>query len=232
MSTKIQILANLETQLSVAKLELVKANYQLAKTHANMDILQSHIRDARCHPLKQLRRKIEFKILRFLAKYYPSLPPRRAERLLRSVNKSDPNRNSLMKPFALLPVKNLEAAAAPPRDFDPTWYLGTYPDVAESMCDPLEHCLNFGEAEGRRTNATHLSAEITDSRLNTLKTPAKADEIVLFVTFAPVGRIETHLPVYFRSYESPSCRGLVKLRGNHEKKTVKIAEVLVAQSAP
>ncbi len=101
-----------------------------------------------------------------------------------------------MKPFTLLPVKNLEAGVGPPEDFDPTWYLETYPDVADSLCDPLEHYLNFGEAEGRRANATHLSTEITDSRLNTLKTPAKADEIVLFVTFAPEGRIKPHVPVY------------------------------------
>ncbi|WP_143814350.1 hypothetical protein [Novilysobacter spongiicola] len=33
--------------------------------------------------------------------------------------------------------------------FDPTWYLDTYPDVAESGIDPVEHYLLHGAAEGR-----------------------------------------------------------------------------------
>lgn len=35
------------------------------------------------------------------------------------------------------------------RLFDKAWYLKTYPDVAESGVDPIEHYLQFGAAEGR-----------------------------------------------------------------------------------
>ena len=33
--------------------------------------------------------------------------------------------------------------------FDSSWYLATYPDVAQSRFNPLEHYLYFGSAEGR-----------------------------------------------------------------------------------
>lgn len=34
--------------------------------------------------------------------------------------------------------------------FDPEYYLKTYPDVAESKCDPVDHYLQHGALEGRR----------------------------------------------------------------------------------
>ncbi len=46
------------------------------------------------------------------------------------------------------PPRGSDAAIAA-RAFDRSWYLRTYPDVAEVGCDPLEHFLEFGWREGR-----------------------------------------------------------------------------------
>ena len=34
-------------------------------------------------------------------------------------------------------------------EFDPKWYLETYPDVAAAGVDPEDHYRNFGAKEGR-----------------------------------------------------------------------------------
>lgn len=176
-----------------------KANARIAKLSENVDHLQVLLRDARKRPLKCLRRKILFKVLRLLAKASPPLSPRTAERFMRSAVKRDPSRNSLIRSIVALPKRDSGKNYDDPVDFDPVWYLETYPDVSDSLYDPLEHYLEFGRAEGRRANATHLSSEVTSAHLEILKVPEKVDEVVLFVTFAPEGKIKPHVAIYLEA---------------------------------
>ena len=65
----------------------------------------------------------------------------------------------MSKPFKSslsLAIKNYLARRArkpatpePPIDFDGDWYLKTYPDVAASGIDAMEHFIQYGRAEGR-----------------------------------------------------------------------------------
>jgi glycosyltransferase involved in cell wall biosynthesis len=50
------------------------------------------------------------------------------------------------KPLAQVCGRDLPALD----NFDPQWYLQTYPDVASAGVDPLEHYINYGRFEGRR----------------------------------------------------------------------------------
>ncbi len=61
-----------------------------------------------------------------------------------------------------------------PEDFDPQWYLSTYPDVAAAGLDPWLHYDRFGRAEGRRPRAL----------------PGVAAERDLWSGFAEAGRAE------------------------------------------
>ena len=47
--------------------------------------------------------------------------------------------------------------------FDAIWYLTSYPDVAAAGVDPLRHYVEFGAAEGRKSNASSI---LMDGALN------------------------------------------------------------------
>ena len=40
-------------------------------------------------------------------------------------------------------------------NFDPVWYLETYPEVSAAGVEPLSHYINFGKQEGRQKNKSH-----------------------------------------------------------------------------
>jgi O-antigen chain-terminating methyltransferase len=40
-------------------------------------------------------------------------------------------------------------------NFDPVWYLETYPEVSAACVEPLSHYINFGKQEGRQKNKSH-----------------------------------------------------------------------------
>jgi glycosyltransferase involved in cell wall biosynthesis len=48
----------------------------------------------------------------------------------------------------------------PNPDFDPRWYLTTYPDVARSGLEPFAHYFRYGRAEGRRPSAAGASGQM------------------------------------------------------------------------
>ena len=92
-----------------------------------------------------------------------------------------------------------QAGLRPSEEFDPSWYLRTYPDIAKAELEPLQHYLLHGQAEGRRRNAADRSSNIADAMIETIKAPAPASEIVLFVTHAPEGQIKPHVRPYLES---------------------------------
>jgi hypothetical protein len=68
--------------------------------------------------------------------------------------------------------------------FDSGWYLTTYPDVAQSKFNPLEHYLYFGCVEGRSPNGIFNMAWYKDEYLNTFrnKHAAGIDPLTHYVT--------------------------------------------------
>ncbi|MCS0497831.1 glycosyltransferase [Ancylobacter sp. MQZ15Z-1] len=103
---------------------------------------------------------------------------------------------SLLNPLVHYIRFGSEAGLRPSADFDPTWYRHTYPDATAAGVDPLFHYLHHGQAERRRRNQMDLSRDVEEALLQALKVPQRTDELVLFVTHAPAGRIKPHVAVY------------------------------------
>jgi glycosyltransferase involved in cell wall biosynthesis len=100
------------------------------------------------------------------------------------------------------------------RNFDPTFYLSRYPDVARAGQDPLEHFLKHGMKEGRKANSDEArevwapsdgpagrsgAVAVTDAEIVCVKDPSFHDEVALFVTHSPHGRLKPHVPHYLQS---------------------------------
>ncbi|MEM6565661.1 MAG: glycosyltransferase [Pseudomonadota bacterium] len=79
--------------LSQAQRDLEKSNKLAADLELKIAHLKSQLTDARQRPLKSLRRKALFKLLRLLVKASPPLSPRAAQRFERSARKRDPLRD-------------------------------------------------------------------------------------------------------------------------------------------
>jgi len=62
--------------------------------------------------------------------------------------------NCLCKPRPVL-ERNETPPIALQNDFDPQYYLATYPDVTASGIDPFEHWTKFGRMEGRSGSPNH-----------------------------------------------------------------------------
>ncbi|MCS0505315.1 rhamnan synthesis F family protein [Ancylobacter mangrovi] len=103
---------------------------------------------------------------------------------------------SLLNPLVHYIRFGSEAGLRPSADFDPTWYRHTYPDATAAGVEPLFHYLHHGQAERRRRNQMDLSRDVEEALLQALKVPQRTDELVLFVTHAPAGRIKPHVTVY------------------------------------
>jgi ADP-heptose:LPS heptosyltransferase len=135
------------------------------------------------------------------------------KRLL-TIRAADPSREGgrLPGPYAL----TTETAAAPSRahaegvrplgkedcsnSFDGQWYLENNPDVAYSGIDPLDHFLKLGRKEGRKPNPGAAKrgswALVTDAEIRYLKKPSFRNEVALFVTHSPHGRLKPHVYHY------------------------------------
>jgi tetratricopeptide (TPR) repeat protein len=100
--------------------------------------------------------------------------------------------------------------------FDRDWYLRRYPDVGKSGLDALEHFIKHGRFEGRAGSPAELRysqtqsgprvppeagawTPVTDAAIHCLKHPERADELALFVTHSPRGRLQPHVGHYLRS---------------------------------
>ncbi len=68
----------------------------------------------------------------------------------------------------------MNSAASIEAQFDPSWYLRTYPDVAAAGVDPLQHWRQYGSSEGRGINSAHPGVFGTSDR-NTTASFAPAD---------------------------------------------------------
>ena len=94
----------------------------------------------------------------------------------------------------------------PHRHFDPAFYLTRYPDVARAGQNPLLHYLLYGEKEGRKPNAQEVggSVAVTDAEIQCLKMPSLRDEVALFATYSPHGRLKPHVRHYLDSLKRQS----------------------------
>jgi lipopolysaccharide biosynthesis protein len=85
--------------------------------------------------------------------------------------------------------------------FDADWYLKHNPDVARDGWNPLEHFLSYGMKEGRKPYATAPGSwsAVSDAEVRCLKKPSLRDEVALFVTHSPHGRLRPHVHHYLES---------------------------------
>ena len=65
--------------------------------------------------------------------------------------------------------------------FDETWYLQTYPDVAEAQVDPVEHFLKYGWLEGRNPNASFDTGAYLEQHPNVLD--SDLNPLLYFIRF-------------------------------------------------
>lgn len=189
-------LTSAEGQLRAAQFKLENLNKRFEKANAKVKILQTQLAAARNNPFKQAKRKALFHLLSFLSKASPPFSQRRVDRFRNSAAKRDPDRNDFLQPSPWIGTLAVTPLTAIPTHFDPDWYVETYPDVAASFLDPLKHYMLIGHAEGRRINNLDQASSVTESRLEVIKAPEKAKEVVLFVTFAPAGKIKPHVLFY------------------------------------
>jgi glycosyltransferase involved in cell wall biosynthesis len=87
--------------------------------------------------------------------------------------------------------------------FDPAFYILKYPDVASSGENPLLHYLTYGEKEGRKRNPEEAKAgsavAVTEVEFHCLKQPSFRDEVALFATHLPNGRLKPHVRHHLNS---------------------------------
>jgi len=87
--------------------------------------------------------------------------------------------------------------------FDGEWYLDHSPDVAHAEMNPPEHFLMYGLKEGRNPNAAAVGAgswrAVTDAEIHCLLKPSFRNEVALFVTHSPHGRLKPHVRHYLDS---------------------------------
>jgi Rhamnan synthesis protein F len=84
--------------------------------------------------------------------------------------------------------------------FDPSWYRKIYPDTAG--VEPLAHFLRHGRHDGRLPKAPDDFRPVEEAELVCLKPPAAREEMALFVTYAPAGRIKPHVPFFLAALAS------------------------------
>src|SRR5271166_4092136 len=87
-----------------------------------------------------------------------------------------------------------------PGRVDADWYGLQYPDIARAGADPLEHFIGYGRREGRKPNAAEARADgwvsVLDVEISCLKRPVLREEIALFATYCPHGRLKPHVRHY------------------------------------
>ena len=87
-----------------------------------------------------------------------------------------------------------------PGRVDAAWYRLHYPDVARTGTDPLDHFIRHGRREGRKPNAAEARADgsvsVSDVEITCLKRPMLGEEVALFVTHSPHGRLKPHVRHY------------------------------------
>jgi Rhamnan synthesis protein F/Tetratricopeptide repeat len=112
---------------------------------------------------------------------------------------------------------------------DAEWYLKQYPDVARAGTDPLEHYINFGRREGRKPNAAEARADgwisVTDVEISCLKRAVLREELALFVTHSPHGRLKPHVPHYLECLSRQSI-GVILIVAADEPFTAADAELM------
>jgi lipopolysaccharide biosynthesis protein/glycosyltransferase involved in cell wall biosynthesis/tetratricopeptide (TPR) repeat protein len=104
-------------------------------------------------------------------------------------------------PAALHEGEIHDAVPVWPGRVDAEWYLLHYPDVARSGLDPLDHFVKYGRREGRKPNAIEAKADrwilsVTDAEISCVKRPVLREEVALFVTHCPHGRLKPYVRHY------------------------------------
>jgi hypothetical protein len=80
--------------------------------------------------------------------------------------------------------------------FDPAWYRKAYADVDGAELEPLAHFLRYGRGDGRLAKAPDDFRPVEDAKLLCVKRPEAREEMAVFVTYAPGGRIKPHAPFF------------------------------------
>lgn len=90
----------------------------------------------------------------------------------------------------------------PGPNFSTQFYLTAYPDVGPSGINPLVHFIRYGRAEGRLSKHEGVSdaGQSEGVRHVIVKEPAfvPGEDVALFVTHAPAGRLKPHILPYIQ----------------------------------
>ncbi|HEV7339309.1 MAG TPA: rhamnan synthesis F family protein [Bosea sp. (in: a-proteobacteria)] len=112
-------------------------------------------------------------------------------------------RQSGLDPLTHYMRTGAQQGADPSPDFDTRWYLDQNGDVAAANANPLAHFLHHGRREGRapRLRASRLAdgKPVEAAQLHCLQLLPTGNEVALFVTHSPDGRLKPHLRHYLEA---------------------------------
>ena len=111
--------------------------------------------------------------------------------------------------------KMLEAAW----NFDPVWYLETYPEVSAAGVEPLSHYINFGKQEGRQKNKSQKGIGVALIRM--VKALRKSS-----LTTAPeifLEQLESAFWVVTLKQSSTPLEGLVRITARNRRDEVRLS---------
>ena len=94
--------------------------------------------------------------------------------------------------------------ADPSQEFSTRWYLEQNKDVVKSGVNPLAHFLHHGLMEGRLPcpPASLISgAPVDEAELHCLKLSELGQEVALFITHSPDGRLKPHVRHYLEAFK-------------------------------
>jgi hypothetical protein len=104
-------------------------------------------------------------------------------------------------------------------NFDPVWYLETYPEVSAAGVEPLWHYINFGKQEGRQKNKSHNGIGMALIRL--VKALRKSS-----LTTAPeifLEPLESAFWVVTLKQTSSPLEGLVRITARNRRDEVRLS---------
>jgi hypothetical protein len=104
-------------------------------------------------------------------------------------------------------------------NFDPVWYLETYPEVSTTGIEPLSHYINFGKQEGRQKNKSHKGIGVALIRM--VKALRKSS-----LTTAPqiiLEQLESAFWVVTLKKTSTALEGLVRITARNRRDEVRLS---------
>ncbi|MDH2310398.1 rhamnan synthesis F family protein [Methylobacterium brachiatum] len=87
---------------------------------------------------------------------------------------------------------------------DEDWYANRYSDVTASGLRPLDHFIKYGIISHRRPNASvkYCGEPVEFASVDIILNTATSDNVVLFVTFTPTGKLRPHIIHHLKAFRN------------------------------